>query len=156
MATSVKHGGWKRTPGETYIKALNLGIEGLRITKSVTGCDFHLLGDTPASNYILFDASVPSLRLYGSIAVTIDSTLGVTGIITSSGGITMGDAKNIIVNATTGTKIGTGTTQKIGFWNATPAAQQAHIADPTDLATCITAITSINALCATLGLTAAS
>ena len=41
----------------------------------------------------------------------------------------MADAKNIIVNATTGTKIGTATTQKIGFFNATPVVQEAGTND---------------------------
>ena len=45
-------------------------------------------------------------------------------VLADTNGITMGDAKNIIVNATTGTKIGTATTQKIGLWNATPVVQQ--------------------------------
>jgi hypothetical protein len=33
-------------------------------------------------------------------------------------------AGNIITDTTTGMKIGTGTTQKLGFWNATPVVQQ--------------------------------
>lgn len=37
--------------------------------------------------------------------------------------VTFGDAVNIAVNTTTGTKIGTATTQKIGFWNVAPVAQ---------------------------------
>ena len=115
MATSVKYSGWKRTSGQTYISAFNLGVESLRLV----GRDFQPLGD-----------------------------------------ITIANAKNIIVNTTTGTKIGTATTQKLGFWNAAPVAQQAHVADPSGGATvdaeARTAINSINALCATLGLTAAS
>ena len=78
MATSVKYSGWKRTPGQTYISAFNLGIESLRLV----GRDLQPLGD-----------------------------------------ITITDGKNIIVNTTTGTKIGTATDQKIGFWNATPVVQ---------------------------------
>ena len=39
------------------------------------------------------------------------------------GGIVMDDATDIVVNATTGTKIGTATTQKIGWWNAAPVVQ---------------------------------
>ena len=144
----------------------------MRITKSATGCHLRLLGDTPGTNYVLFDASVPSLDIVGSIAVTMANTLGVTGavtmantlgvtgILTAGGGITMADGKNIIVNTTTGTKIGTATGQKIGFWNATPVVQQTHIADPSGGATvdaeARTAINAINALCAALGLTAAS
>jgi len=33
-------------------------------------------------------------------------------------------ANNIVTDTTTGTKIGTATNQKLGFWNATPAVQQ--------------------------------
>ena len=115
MATSVKYSGWKRTSGQTYISAFNLGIESLRLV----GSDLQPLGH-----------------------------------------ITMAGGKNIIVNTTTGTKIGTATGQKIGFWNATPVVQQAHIADPsagtTVDAEARTAINAINALCAALGLTAAA
>ena len=75
MGTSEKHSGWKKTAGQTYISGLNLGIEGLRIVKSATGCDIRLLGDTPATNYILFDASVPSLTLAGSIALSVASSI---------------------------------------------------------------------------------
>ena len=38
---------------------------------------------------------------------------------------TIADAKNFSFNATTGTKIGTATGQKIGFWNVTPIIQPA-------------------------------
>lgn len=44
--------------------------------------------------------------------------------------LTFADAVNIAFNTTTGTKIGTGTTQKLGFYNATPIAQGASVADP--------------------------
>lgn len=44
--------------------------------------------------------------------------------IDSSGNFIFADAKNIVLNTTTGTKIGTATGQKLGFWNATPVAQQ--------------------------------
>lgn len=37
--------------------------------------------------------------------------------------ITIKDAKNIILDSTTGTKIGTGTGQKLAFWNTAPIAQ---------------------------------
>ena len=43
--------------------------------------------------------------------------------VTFSDGITIADAKNIVLNTTTGTKIGTATTQKLSFWNATPIVQ---------------------------------
>lgn len=45
-----------------------------------------------------------------------------TGAITC-GNLTHGDGTNVIVGSTTGTKIGTATTQKLGFWNVTPVVQ---------------------------------
>lgn len=38
-------------------------------------------------------------------------------------GLTFADAQNIVVNGTTGTKIGTATSQKLSLWNATPIIQ---------------------------------
>jgi hypothetical protein len=49
--------------------------------------------------------------------------------------LTLADALNIAVNTTTGTKIGTATTQKLGFYNATPVVQPAAVADLTVTAT---------------------
>lgn len=46
-----------------------------------------------------------------------------TGSITVSSSVTFADAVNIAAGSTTGTKIGTSATQKIGFWNATPVVQ---------------------------------
>jgi hypothetical protein len=43
--------------------------------------------------------------------------------IAAGGGMTFADANNISFNTTTGTKIGTATTQKLAFWNATPIVQ---------------------------------
>jgi hypothetical protein len=40
------------------------------------------------------------------------------------GDVQIADAKNLVLNTTTGTKIGTATNQKLGFWNATPVVQQ--------------------------------
>jgi len=65
-----------------------------------------------------------SLEVTG--AVDLDSTLNVDGATTHVGttalndDVTIADAKNIILNTTTGTKIGTATTQKLSFYNATP------------------------------------
>ena len=70
--------------------------------------------DTAGNSYdILLNGS--TIKLYPGNVATLDI---------NSGGLTLADAKNIIVNATTGTKIGTATTQKIGLWNAAPVVQQ--------------------------------
>lgn len=49
--------------------------------------------------------------------------------IDQDGDFSISDGSDITLGTTTGTKIGTGTTQKLGFFNATPVAQQATIAD---------------------------
>ena len=43
--------------------------------------------------------------------------------ISATGDFTYFDGGNFIIGTTTGTKIGTSTSQKIGFWNATPIVQ---------------------------------
>jgi len=45
------------------------------------------------------------------------------GTLAQNGTVTMSDGSNIVVGSTNGTKIGTATTQKIGFYNATPIAR---------------------------------
>jgi hypothetical protein len=59
-------------------------------------------------------------------ATSIDLTISGTSKVTlTSAALTLADAVNFVVNATTGTKIGTANTQKIGVWNATPIVQPA-------------------------------
>lgn len=48
---------------------------------------------------------------------------------------TFADGFNLAVGSTSGTKIGTATTQKLGFFNATPVAQRTVVADPSGGAT---------------------
>lgn len=45
------------------------------------------------------------------------------------------DGRNIIIGTATGTKIGTETTQKVGFLGKAPVARQAAISDPAGGAT---------------------
>lgn len=54
---------------------------------------------------------------------------------------------DVVLDYHTGTKIGTAPTQKLGFWNATPVAQPAAVADATDAGT---TQTQLNALLARL------
>ena len=49
--------------------------------------------------------------------------LDASGTVRIGGNLTISDSINIILGTTTGTKIGTATSQKIGFWNATPIVQ---------------------------------
>ena len=75
-------------------------------------------------------------------------TIGTTGLFT------IADALNIAVGTTTGTKIGTGTTQKIGFYDKTPVVQPAAVADATDAASVITQLNALLSRMRDLGLIA--
>ena len=134
----IFHESTSMAPSATY-DVLTIGTGAVKVGNTANDVDFQYYGT-------------------GSLSAIIDcgaKTFTLTGI-----GVVLGDAVNVAVNTTTGTKIGTATGQKIGFWNAAPVIQQAHIADPTGGATvdaeARTAIDSINALCATLGITAAA
>lgn len=62
-----------------------------------------------------------------SYGLTVNAMTGATNNYAArflGGGVLLGDAVNIIFNTTTGTKLGTATGQKLGFWNATPVIQQ--------------------------------
>lgn len=63
--------------------------------------------------------------------------------ITSAGTVVFPDAGNIAAGTTTGTKIGTATSQKLGFFNQTPVVQPTAVADAT---TAVDVITQFNAL----------
>jgi len=99
---------------------------------------------------VIAPASGQNLALYtqGGGNVTFYNQL----VLAENGHLTFGTSS--------GNKLGTSTSQKIGFWNATPVVQPAHIADPSGGAIidaeARTAINSILAWQATLGLTAAA
>lgn len=85
-----------------------------------------------ASNYWSFTvASDGSIILDGTgagAAMTISDGLTLSSTLACNGTITIADAINVVVNATTGTKIATAITQKLGFYNAAPIAQRAGAA----------------------------
>jgi hypothetical protein len=79
----------------------------------------------------LASQSAPLLEIRDSSSATkfqIDSNYDVN----LNGHCTPGDGKNFIFGTSTGTKIGTGTSQRIGFFNATPVTQRANIGALTD------------------------
>jgi hypothetical protein len=65
-------------------------------------------------------------------AGAVRTTLGVgTGDSPTFAGLTIADAGNIVLATGTGTKIGTATSQKLGFFNAAPVVQQAGTGETT-------------------------
>lgn len=87
----------------------------------------------PTGSGIVLESGA-TFTLSGSGATTLGGNLTVTGNTTHTGTLTQTGASsfagaititdvNVVLSATTGTKIGTATTQKLSFFNATPIVQ---------------------------------
>lgn len=83
----------------------------INVGDGTDSADVKVFGNT-ASDFLLWDASASTLSTAGAAGVTLAGT----------GGLTITDV-DVVLSATTGTKIGTATTQKLGFYNATPVDQ---------------------------------
>lgn len=73
--------------------------------------------------------------------------------LTLNGNLTA-STRDIVTDTTTGTRIGTGTTQLLGFWNAAPSAQPAAVADATDAASTQARLNDLLARLRTIGIIA--
>lgn len=71
----------------------------------------------------LYRSAANTLKTDDSFVVGAALTVTTTSLFGDS--ITIADAKNIVLNTTTGTKIGTATNQKLGFFNSAPVIQPA-------------------------------
>lgn len=87
-------------------------VNGLTLTGTVTSTGNLTLGGT-------LDLSSPP-AIGGSAAAA-----GTFTSLTANTSLTLADTVNVVLNATTGTKIGTATTQKLAFYNSTPIVQPA-------------------------------
>jgi len=94
---------------------------------------------TEQVDYAAIEGSIVSVTNnseFGQLAFKVQNSGTMSTRLTlQAATLTLADALNIAVNTTTGTKIGTSTTQKLGFYNATPVVQPAAIADLTVTAT---------------------
>lgn len=78
-----------------------------------------LTGPT-SGTMVIAPASGNNLNLYA----TGGGNITANGSIACNAGITMLDGQHIAFGTSSGMKLGTATTQKLGFWNATPVVQQ--------------------------------
>jgi hypothetical protein len=89
-------------------------------------------GAPEASKVLVVDSSVNVTGLtLTSPTITGGSFSGSAASLVSptlSGTVTMADSANVAFNVTTGSKLGTAATQKIGFWNAVPVVQPSVLA----------------------------
>lgn len=103
---------------------LNGGVVG-------TGIRF-LLGDAPGVHYAsIYGFAVTSSPQVGRLAIWLPNSSAPAEKFAfhGNGSLTIVDGGSIIAGSTSGLKIGTATTQKLGFFNKTPIVQPAANAD---------------------------
>jgi hypothetical protein len=106
-----------------FIRDVTDGTKRLKFdVTGTTGIDGTFQTAFTTAKTITFPDVTSTVAVLG-LAQTFTSTMGFTGgISVSTADMTIVD-RNIILNTITGTKIGTATGQKLGFWNATPVVQ---------------------------------
>ena len=99
------------------------GIQIRSLVGSASQGAIYISKATPSAiNFsITADASTTVINDTGSLDFKISN---VSKFLIMPTSYTLADASNVILGSTTGNKIGTATTQKLGFWNATPVVQQ--------------------------------
>jgi hypothetical protein len=138
------------TSAFTTVTAPSSAVVGISDTQTLTG---KTLGTTSINGNITPDAA--GTRSLGSASLYMSGIHSNSFVAYGASGITMSNGSNIIFNTATGTKIGTATTQKMGFYNATPVAQQGSTpAAATDLATALTLVNDLRTKLIALGLIA--
>jgi hypothetical protein len=141
--------GTEKGSGGGTARALEFQTDGVtRLIVSTTG----LIQIGGASS-----AHVALKRNSNTLQIRTADDLGFGGLL--CGALTLhgnldASTRNIVTDTTTGTKIGTGTTQKVGFFNATPVVQQAAVADATDAASTQARLNDLLGRLRTLGLIA--
>jgi hypothetical protein len=81
------------------------------------------------------DASDEFVISDGGVTKKITATNVAAAAWELTGNKSLNDGSNIVLGTTTGSKLGTLATQKLGFWNATPVVQPAAVANLTVTAT---------------------
>lgn len=141
--------------GATNNYALQLSGTGGTAASGITfGTDLQLYRVAAS---VLVNSGSERIATYlnvGAITAPANTTAGDLSFIRGfmTGNLTITDA-NIVLSATTGTKIGTATTQKLGFYNATPIVQPSAytVSNPSTDRAYDVASTSVNELAAVLG-----
>lgn len=123
-----------------FYTALNAAATStpVRMTLSSAG-NLALVGDL-AVNGGDMTTSATTFNMLTATATTVNAFTGASTALTIghasakaliNGGLTIADAKDIALNTTTGTKIGTATSQKLALWNQTPIVQPSSTGEAT-------------------------
>jgi hypothetical protein len=147
-----------RTRGEA-IGSNNIVLSGDNLgTISFAGADGTDASTKAAAIYAEVDGTPGADDMPGRLvfSVTADGASTPTEAlrISNNRAITVSDGGDVVLGTTTGTKIGTETTQKLGFYNATPVVQPTAVADATNASTAISQLNALLAHMRTLGLIA--
>ena len=81
--------------------------------------------------------------MISGILKSITSGFTTTGNLGVNGHLTLADDKHIILAGTKGSKIGTATSQKLGFYGANPVDQPATVTDGSDAASTQAAVNAV-------------
>ena len=110
---------------------LQLGLDAAGVTNQMLTAASRITSDGVGANLTIAGGNGRGgaggsliLSTYDTASTGVIGTLRTRLTLDTAGLLTFADAVDMAFNATTGTKIGTATTQKIGFWNATPVVQQ--------------------------------
>ena len=118
-STTVRSGKFKiRNPGNTF--SYSIIAAAIAANRNIT------LPLLAGNDTLVTEAFTQTLSNKTLTSSTLTSPVLTTPTIN---GATIGDATNIVLNTTTGTKIGTDPAQKLAFYNATPVGQRTGIAD---------------------------
>lgn len=115
------------------------------VDQTANACDIYALTPGAAWRSLRFRADTVSVLLGGSTTATVT---------VSSTDLSLGDGLNIALGSTTGTKFGTASSQKLGFYGATPVTQRTLVAAATDPATTQALANSLRTALIDLGLAA--
>jgi hypothetical protein len=110
------------------------GTAGIELTGSQSVIDLEAQPASGSNTFLASTLQATALRHSGGTgglkvgtSNASDLILGTNNVerlrISSAGLVAVVDASDFAVGTTTGTKFGTATTQKLGFWNATPVVQ---------------------------------
>lgn len=148
---------------DTYGRALDItpvsgGVNNVQIVAGATTSAPYVIaaGSDTNIDLVLYGTGTGKVKAGGTGSSAEIVTTGGTQTLTNKtlGATTISDATDITIGSTTGTKIGTASTQKIGFWNATPVVRPSAIIDATDNASAITQLNALLAAMRTVGLIA--
>jgi hypothetical protein len=138
VGTNPATAGAIRLPNAATIRWRNVGNTADVPGISTTSSDFLSL-DSPTGAGVL-------LRVNSSTLLSVAATA--TTVQTAS--LTLAEATNVVLGTTSGTKFGTATTQKQGWWNATPVVRSTIADIDAPNATLNGTVSTVNALLAIL------